>query len=73
MTLRLGEILKAAREEQKITLEEVEEAIHIRRYVLEALEGNEFKKSPSPVITRGLIRNYAKYLNLDPIEALRYE
>ncbi|MCL4300692.1 MAG: DUF4115 domain-containing protein [Anaerolineae bacterium] len=67
---RLGELLKGAREEQGLTLEQVEEAIHIRRHVLEALEGNELKKFPSPVITRGLIRNYAKYLNLDPIEAL---
>lgn len=67
---RLGELLKGAREEQGLTLEQVEEAIHIRRHMLEALEGNELKKFPSPVITRGLIRNYAKYLNLDPIEAL---
>lgn len=67
---RLGDALKTAREEQGFTLDEVEEAIHIRRHVLEALEGNEFKKFASPVITRGLIRNYAKFLNLDPIEAL---
>ena len=67
---RLGEMLKAAREEQGMTLEQVEEDIHIRCHLLEALEENNLKKFPSPVVTRGLIRNYAKYLNLDPIEAL---
>lgn len=67
---RLGEMLKLAREEKGLTLEQVEEDIHIRRHLLEALEGNELKKFPSPVIIRGLIRNYAKYLNLDPLEAL---
>ncbi|HXW00015.1 MAG TPA: helix-turn-helix domain-containing protein [Anaerolineae bacterium] len=67
---RLGEMLRAAREDQGITLEQVEEDIHIRQHLLEALEESNLKNFPSPVITRGLIRNYAKYLNLDPIEAL---
>ena len=67
---QLGEILKAAREEQGLTLEQVEEDIHIRRHLLVALEENDLKNFPSPVITRGLIRNYAKYLKLDPIAAL---
>jgi transcriptional regulator with XRE-family HTH domain len=63
-------MLKAAREEQGITLEQVEEAIHIRRHLLVALEENNLKSFPSPVITRGLIRTYANYLKLDPIAAL---
>jgi len=67
---QLGEMLKAAREEHNLTLEEVEKAIHIRRHLLEALEENNFKELPSPVVARGLIRNYAKYLKLDPVEAL---
>jgi cytoskeletal protein RodZ len=67
---KLGEVLREARKEQGLTIEEVEEAIHIRRHVLEALEAGNFKTLPSPVVTRGLIRNYARYLKLDPIEAL---
>jgi transcriptional regulator with XRE-family HTH domain len=67
---QLGELLRITREEQGLTLEEVSEAIRIRRYLLEALEEDNFEVFPSPVITRGLIRNYAKYLKLDPIEAL---
>ena len=67
---QLGETLKAAREEQGLTLAEVEEATHIRRHLLEALESDDVKALPTPIVARGLIRNYAKYLNVDPVEAL---
>lgn len=66
----LGEMLKATREEQGLTLEAVAQATHIRLSFLEALEENNVKAFPSPVVARGLIRNYAKHLSLDPIEAL---
>ena len=66
----LGEMLKTARQEQGLTLEEVEEAIHIRQHMLQAMEEDKFDQFPSPIVARGLIRNYAKYLHLDPIEAL---
>ncbi len=67
---KLGEMLKAAREEQGLTLADVEEATHIRQHLVQAMEEDNFKLFPSPIVARGLIRNYAKYLNLDPIEAL---
>lgn len=67
---RLGDTLKAAREQQGLTIDEVAKLTHIRQHLLEALEENQFEKFPSPVIARGLIRNYAKFLKLDPIEAL---
>ena len=67
---KLGEMLKSAREAQGLTLEDVEEAIHIRQYLLIAMEENNFKEFASPIIARGLIRNYAKYLKLNPIDAL---
>jgi len=71
---QLGEMFKAAREEQGLTLDEVEQVLRIRRHLLEALENNKFEVFPSPVVARGLIRNYAQYLHLDPIEALtRYD
>lgn len=66
----LGEMLKIAREEQGLTFEEVESAIHIRQHLLQAMEADNFKAFPSPIIARGMIRNYAKFLKLDPIEAL---
>lgn len=68
--MSLGQILKSAREEQGHNLEDVERAIRIRLHLLKALEDDNFEAFPSPVVARGLIRNYAKYLKLDPIEAL---
>lgn len=67
---QLGDMLKQAREAQGLTLDEAEKATHIRRQYLEALEENKLKAMPSPVATRGFIKNYAHYLGLDPIEAL---
>lgn len=67
---QLGEMLKRAREEQGLTLDEAEQTTHIRQNLLEALEENNFKAFPSPVIARGMIRNYAKFLGLNPVEAL---
>lgn len=67
---QLGETLKAAREAQGLTLDEVEQATRIRQHLLQALEENKADTFPSPVIARGLIRNYAKFLKLDPVEAL---
>lgn len=66
----LGETLKTAREEQGLSLVEVAEATHIRKHLLEALEENQFEVFPSAVVIRGLIRNYARFLGLDPIEVL---
>jgi len=67
---QLGDLLKTTREAQGLSLDEVSEDVRIRKHLLEALEENRYDDFPSPVITRGLIRNYAKYLDLDPIEAL---
>jgi cytoskeletal protein RodZ len=63
-------MLRTARESHGLSLEQVETATHIRRHFLEAMEGNNFKLFPSPIIARGLIRNYAKHLKLNPIDAL---
>lgn len=61
-----GARLRQARESRGITLEQAEEATHIRRSLLEALEEGRFEELPAGVYGRGLIRNYASYLGLDP-------
>ncbi|NTW13051.1 MAG: helix-turn-helix domain-containing protein, partial [Anaerolineales bacterium] len=61
----LGQRLKAAREEQKLTLEKVFQAIRIRVNYLKALEDDDLSVMPSPVQARGYLRNYAEYLGLD--------
>ncbi len=68
---RTGEILRQSRTERGITLSDVEQDIRINRVYLEALENARFEVLPAPVYARGFMRSYARYLGLDPDEALR--
>ncbi len=62
----LGEILKEERERQGIDLRDVAKALKIRYDYLFAIEEAEFEKLPGEVFTKGYIRAYARYLNIDP-------
>jgi len=66
----IGQILKAAREEKRLTLEKVFEATRIRVAYLQALEADDLSSMPSPVQARGYLRNYAEYLELNLDELL---
>lgn len=68
---RTGEILRETRTERRITLADVEQDIRINRTYLEALENARFDLLPAPVYARGFMRSYARYLGLDPEEAVR--
>ncbi len=61
----IGQRLKAAREAQRLTLEQAFEATRIRVAYLRALEEDDLSVMPSPVQARGYLRNYAEYLGLD--------
>ena len=65
MTQSIGQKLKQAREEQRITLEVASESTRIRMLYLQALEVGDLSVLPSPVQARGFLRNYAEYLGLD--------
>jgi len=65
----LGRWLLRARESQEYSLAEAEEATRIRRKFLAALEAGEWRELPSEVVGRGFLRNYARFLGLDPQEA----
>ncbi len=67
----LGSLLRAAREGRSITIAQAEQQTRIPRHHLEALEDEQFARLPPPVFTRGLVRNYATYLGLDPRDAER--
>lgn len=70
----LGHILREARETKGFTLNEVQEQTRINKRYLEALEMGDFDLLPSPVHVRGFLRNYARFLGLDPDPLLeRYE
>lgn len=63
--LHAGEILKKAREDRGISLEEVSKATKIQEKFLRALEEGNYSVLPNEVYTRGFVRNYAQFLGLD--------
>lgn len=66
----IGQRLKEAREEQRLTIEKVFESTRIRVQYLRALEEDDLSVMPSPVQARGYLRNYAEFLGLDVEKAL---
>ncbi len=69
----IGQQLRQAREAQKLALNQVASATHMRERYLRALEEGTYEMLPSMAQARGFLRTYASYLKLDPeplIEAL---
>ncbi len=71
MAETIGEQLRKARLERKLSLDEVARATHIRAHYLAALEKNDFASLPSPAQARGFLRAYAGFLKLDAEEMLK--
>ncbi|MCA9960624.1 MAG: helix-turn-helix domain-containing protein [Anaerolineales bacterium] len=70
----LGHILREAREARGLSLGEVQAQTRINSRFLEALENGNYAILPTPVHVRGFLRNYARFLDLDPAPLLeRYE
>ena len=65
---RLGDTLRGQRERMGLTLEQATEDTRIREKFLTALESGDYQSLPGSVYTKGFLRNYAEYLNLDPDE-----
>jgi cytoskeletal protein RodZ len=61
----IGTQLRKRRELLSLTPDEVERHIHIRGAFLQALEAGDFQQLPSAVQTRGMLANYAAFLDLD--------
>jgi transcriptional regulator with XRE-family HTH domain len=66
----IGQYLRESRESLRISLQEAAQALHIRGKYLEALESGDLMGLPGKSYTRGYIRNYAQYLQLDVDEVL---
>lgn len=62
---RLGDILRKRRESKGITLEQAAEDTRIREKFLAALETGDHHSLPGAVYTKGFLRNYADYLDLN--------
>lgn len=67
----IGNIFKEHREKLGLDLKEVAQTLKIRHEYLKALEGDSFGKLPADVYTRGYIREYAKFLGIDPEPLLK--
>ena len=65
-----GDRLRRERELRGITLQEISESTKISKKSLEALENEEFEELPGGVFNRGFVRSYAKYVGLNPDEAI---
>ena len=67
----IGEVLRLAREQQGLTLQDVSDALNIKREYLEALEKDEYDAIPGAVFVKGFLRNYGNFLELDGIALAR--
>jgi cytoskeletal protein RodZ len=61
----IGTTLRERREMLSLTYEEIEGHLHLRPRYLAALEAGDFDALLSPVQTRGMLSNYADFLDLD--------
>jgi cytoskeletal protein RodZ len=66
----LGILLKKARMDRKISLEDLEETTKIRKRYLEAIEEGNYKLLPGSFYVRAFIKNYAEAVGLDPADIL---
>lgn len=66
----IGEVLKNEREQQGLTLKDVEHGTSIRSAYIDAIEREDFASLPGEVYTRGFVRNYANFLRLNSEEVV---
>jgi cytoskeleton protein RodZ len=64
--LGVGTALKAARERAGMSLGEVADRLKLSIRQLEAIEHDDFQQLPGATFVRGFVRNYARFLRLDP-------
>ncbi|UOR12658.1 helix-turn-helix domain-containing protein [Halobacillus amylolyticus] len=68
--MEIGSRLKEAREEKKLTLEEIQSTTKIQKRYLQAIENNEFGTLPGKFYTRAFIREYASAVGLNPEQVM---
>jgi len=62
---RIGKVFKERRELLSLSLKDIAAQIKVKTSYLEAIENGQIEKLPSPVQAKGMISNYAAFLNLD--------
>jgi cytoskeletal protein RodZ len=66
----IGEKLRDHREALGLSLNEVEKQSHVLKRYLESIEAGEFENLPSSVQARGMLANYARFLEIASDEIL---
>ncbi len=61
----IGAGLRRQREMLSLTLDEVESHLHVRVHYLQAMEAGDIDHLPSSVQARGMLNNYARFLDMD--------
>lgn len=61
----IGQALNQARIRRRLSIDQVSDALHIRRDYLLALEQNRWDDLPGEVYGQGFLKNYARLLDLD--------
>ena len=68
----VGYTLRQERERQNLSIEDIEQGTAIRSVYIEAIENGEYDKLPGAIYTKGFIKNYAKFLEMD-VESITKE
>ncbi len=68
--LSFGTWLRRQREMRQVDLREIADVTKIGRRYLEALEQDRFDVLPAPVFAKGFLREYARFVGLDPDEVV---
>ncbi|MBQ4403085.1 MAG: helix-turn-helix domain-containing protein [Selenomonadaceae bacterium] len=68
----VGYTLRQERERQNLSISDIEQGTSIRAVYIEAIENGEYDKLPGAIYTKGFIKNYAKFLEMD-VEAAAKE
>lgn len=65
MELELGTLLKKARQEKGLSIEDIQTETKIRKKYIEAIENNEFDKLPGKVYLKVFIKGYAREVDIN--------
>ena len=68
--MEVGNTLRSQREILGLSLSDIEQYTHIRQFYLQAIEDGRFQELPSPVQAKGMIENYAQFLDINSDELL---
>lgn len=63
--MSIGDILRARREEKKLSIADISAETKINKKYLQALENNNYLLLPSPVFAKGFLKAYSNFLGLD--------